>query len=158
MASLWYGSEIVEGTGIAGFFCPFQTWFMKNKCCGSCRIYNWDYAMMVTPLAFIPNIVTVSLFVMALTLLVFWEIAVYRYPERFSPATNGSLRCANCPEKLCHHKRQLRSFLKKNAERIRLRESLSLAKAKARQLLRLKRQDGTPKDADSEPPQSGDEK
>ena len=32
------------------FFCPFQTWFMKNKCCSSCRIYNWDYAMMFTPL------------------------------------------------------------------------------------------------------------
>ena len=31
------------------FFCPFQTWFMKNKCCGTCRIYNWDYAMMFTP-------------------------------------------------------------------------------------------------------------
>ena len=24
------------------FFCPFQSWFMKNKCCGTCRIYNWD--------------------------------------------------------------------------------------------------------------------
>ena len=22
------------------FFCPFQTWIMKNKCCGTCRIYN----------------------------------------------------------------------------------------------------------------------
>ena len=30
------------------FFCPFQTWFMKNKCCSTCRIYNWDYAMMFT--------------------------------------------------------------------------------------------------------------
>ena len=35
------------------FFCPFQTWFMKNKCCSTCRIYNWDYAMMFTPLFFI---------------------------------------------------------------------------------------------------------
>ena len=32
------------------FFCPFQTWFLKNKCCCTCRIYNWDYAMMFTPL------------------------------------------------------------------------------------------------------------
>ena len=30
------------------FFCPFQTWFLGNKCCTSCRIYNWDYAMMFT--------------------------------------------------------------------------------------------------------------
>ena len=35
------------------FFCPFQSWLMKNKCCGSCRIYNWDYAMMFTPLFFV---------------------------------------------------------------------------------------------------------
>ena len=134
------------------FFCPFQTWFMKNKCCGSCRIYNWDYAMMFTPLAFIPNIVTVSLFLMALVLLLFWEIAVARHPERFSPATNASLRCANCPEKLCHHKRQLRSFLKKNSERIRLSESLALARAKARRLLH--RGKGT----DANTPQDGDKK
>ena len=38
------------------FFCPFQTWIMKNKCCTTCRIYNWDYAMMFTPLIFINNI------------------------------------------------------------------------------------------------------
>lgn len=31
------------------FFCPFQTWFLENKCCSTCRIYNWDYAMMFTP-------------------------------------------------------------------------------------------------------------
>ncbi len=117
------------------FFCPFQTWFMKNKCCASCRIYNWDYAMMFTPLAFIPNLTTILLFAMALTLLVFWEISVARHPERFSPATNRALLCANCPEKLCHHKRQLRSFLKKNSERIRLRESLAVAKALAGRLL-----------------------
>ena len=22
------------------FFCPFQSWIMKNKCCSACRIYN----------------------------------------------------------------------------------------------------------------------
>ena len=32
------------------FFCPFQSWFLRNKCCSTCRIYNWDYAMMFTPL------------------------------------------------------------------------------------------------------------
>ena len=26
------------------FFCPFQTWIMKNRCCATCRIYNWDFA------------------------------------------------------------------------------------------------------------------
>ena len=31
------------------FFCPFQTFILKNRCCTDCRIYNWDYAMMFTP-------------------------------------------------------------------------------------------------------------
>ena len=35
------------------FFCPFQSWLLKNKCCSACRIYNWDYAMMFTPLFFV---------------------------------------------------------------------------------------------------------
>jgi len=43
------------------FFCPFQTWFMKNRCCTTCRIYNWDFAMMFTPLVFIPSLYTYSL-------------------------------------------------------------------------------------------------
>ena len=34
------------------FFCPFQAWMMKNKCCSTCRIYNWDYPMMFTPFLF----------------------------------------------------------------------------------------------------------
>ncbi len=105
------------------FFCPFQTWFMKNKCCGSCRIYNWDYAMMVTPLVFIPSPFTLTLIALALALLIVWEVTVRRHPERFSPATNAALSCVNCREKLCSHKRQLRAFMKKNAARIRLAES-----------------------------------
>ena len=42
------------------FFCPFQTWFMKNRCCSDCRIYNWDFAMMFTPYIFIPSVYTWS--------------------------------------------------------------------------------------------------
>ncbi len=104
------------------FFCPFQTWFMKNKCCGSCRIYNWDYAMMFTPLLLIPSLYTWSLLGLALVLLVGWEWTYFRHPERFYEQSNESLKCANCPEKLCHHKKQLRSFLKKR--RIELCEEL----------------------------------
>ncbi|MBQ3077892.1 MAG: hypothetical protein IJC43_08540 [Clostridia bacterium] len=96
------------------FFCPFQTWFMKNKCCTSCRIYNWDYPMMFTPLLFLKNAYTGSLVLMALCLLVRWEYTVHRYPERFSETTNASLACVNCQEKLCFHKKQLRRFLAKN--------------------------------------------
>ena len=121
------------------FFCPFQTWFMKNKCCGSCRIYNWDYAMMFTPLVFLGNPFGLVLFGIALLLLIFWEIAVLRHPERFSTASNAALSCVNCPEKLCHHKRQLRGFLKKNAERLRMAERLQLLGNKAKSIIKKKK-------------------
>lgn len=112
------------------FFCPFQTWFMKNKCCGSCRIYNWDYAMMFTPLVFIPDPFTWSLLGISLALLVTWEVLIRVFPERFSERTNHALSCANCKEKLCHHKVQLRHFLKKNNERLRLKGNTVIEKAK----------------------------
>ena len=94
------------------FFCPFQTWFLKNKCCCSCRIYNWDYAMMFTPLFFVRGMYTWTLLAAAVCLLVRWEIAVWRYPERFSENTNAYLSCASCSEKLCTHKTQLNRFRK----------------------------------------------
>ena len=95
------------------FFCPFQTWIMKNRCCTTCRIYNWDFAMMFTPLVFVPSLYTYSLLGCALVLLLRWEIAYYRHPERFSTTTNRCLDCSRCEEKLCSHKKQLQVFLKK---------------------------------------------
>ncbi|MBQ8345306.1 MAG: hypothetical protein IJY42_03460 [Clostridia bacterium] len=94
------------------FFCPFQTWIMKNQCCVTCRIYNWDYAMMFTPFLMLPHPYTWSLLGMALVLLLVWEIQFRRHPERFSIRSNASLSCATCKEKLCHHKGQLRRYLK----------------------------------------------
>ena len=94
------------------FFCPFQTWFMKNKCCGTCRIYNWDFAMMFTPLVFVKHAYTWSLLGIALVVLLQWEITYRIHPERFYDGTNQSLLCANCKEKLCHHKTQLKQFAK----------------------------------------------
>lgn len=102
------------------FFCPFQSWFLKNKCCSACRIYNWDYAMMFTPLFFVEKTYTWSLLILSVALLVRWEITFYLHPERFSEETNAYLRCSNCSEKLCVHKRQLHSLwkeLEKYAER-----------------------------------------
>lgn len=95
------------------FFCPFQTWFMKNKCCVTCRIYNWDYAMMFTPLLFIPSLFNWSLLALAVALLIKWEWIGHRHPERFHEQSNDALRCANCREHLCHHKKQLREFHRK---------------------------------------------
>lgn len=94
------------------FFCPFHTWIMKNKCCVSCRIYNWDYAMMFTPLLFYVDFYSWSLFGLGLALLIKWEITAYRHPERFLEKANASLKCVNCKEKLCHHKKTLQHFLK----------------------------------------------
>ena len=105
------------------FFCPFQTWFMKNKCCAVCRIYNWDYAMMFTPLFFVRGDYSWSLLVLSVALLIRWEITFYLHPERFSEQTNDYLQCSNCTEKLCTHKRQLKKLWehieKYSAERIR---------------------------------------
>ena len=92
------------------FFCPFQTWFMKNKCCSACRIYNWDYAMMFTPLFFVRHDYSWSLLGLSVALLVRWEITFYRHPERFSEKTNDYLKCKNCTEKLCAHKKQLKGL------------------------------------------------
>ena len=66
------------------FFCPFETWFMKNKCCSTCRIYNWDYAMMFTPLFFVRKSYSWSLLALSVALLIRWEITFYLHPERFS--------------------------------------------------------------------------
>lgn len=100
------------------FFCPFQTWFMKNRCCSVCRIYNWDFAMIFTPYLFIVDKYTWSLLAMSLLLLARWELTYLRHPERFSENTNCSLSCAACQEKLCHHKKQLKVFWKQNREKL----------------------------------------
>lgn len=108
------------------FFCPFQTWIMHNRCCTTCRIYNWDFAMMFTPLLFIivtktengylVNPFAVILVATSLALLIKWEITYRRHPERFSDETNMSLRCINCKEKLCAHKKQLQKLIAKSRE------------------------------------------
>jgi hypothetical protein len=114
------------------FFCPFQTWFMKNKCCGSCRIYNWDFAMMFTPLVFVKHFYTWSLLGLALLLLLQWEILLRLYPQRFSDTTNACLSCGMCNEKLCHHKVQLQHFLITNKNRLVLKGNALIAGMKNR--------------------------
>jgi len=103
------------------FFCPFQTWFLRNKCCCTCRIYNWDYAMMFTPLFFVQKSYTWSLLFLSIALLARWEISFFRHPERFSENTNGYLGCKNCSEKLCLHKKQLNLLWKDLAASARKR-------------------------------------
>lgn len=101
------------------FFCPFQSWMMKNRCCTTCRIYNWDFLMMFTPLIFIPSVYTWSLAAMSLALFIRWEITVHRHRERFAESCNAALRCENCQEKLCHHKKQLHKLWQNNKKVIK---------------------------------------
>ena len=107
------------------FFCPFQSWMLKNKCCAACRIYNWDYAMMFTPFLFLPSFFTYSLLAMSIILLVRWETTYRLHPKRFYASTNECLSCKSCPEKLCGHKKQLKRLWKNEYERIkRLKEKV----------------------------------
>ena len=89
------------------YFCPFQSWIMKNRCCVTCRVYNWDYAMMFTPLFFVAKPYAWSLLFLSLVLLARWEITYYRHPERFSESTNEFLSCRHCQDKLCAHKKPI---------------------------------------------------
>ncbi|MCL2189287.1 MAG: hypothetical protein FWC16_13495 [Defluviitaleaceae bacterium] len=83
------------------FFCPFKAWFMKNRCCTTCRIYNWDYLMMCAPLLAFPSFYTLSLFLMSLAVFLQWEISAYKNPHFFSHKTNANLRCDTCDDGLC---------------------------------------------------------
>ena len=82
-------------------FCPFQTCIMKNKCCTTCRIFNWDHLMMFSPLIFVGGFYSVSLVVMALLAWLVWELCVMLYPERFWDKSNLALKCSECTDKLC---------------------------------------------------------
>lgn len=100
------------------FFCPIRDYILKNKCCADCRIYNWDYAMIFTPLVFIPHIYTWTLLGISLILLIAWEIIYKMHPERFAKNTNASLMCQNCKEKPCRHKKRIAKILKSGKEKL----------------------------------------
>lgn len=100
------------------FFCPIRDWFLKNKCCTDCRIYNWDYAMMFTPFFFIPHLYTWSLLGISLLLLIVWEIMYRLYPERFAKNTNACLDCKNCKERPCRHKKRIARILENSKEKL----------------------------------------
>ena len=89
------------------FFCPFQTIFMKNKCCINCRIYDWGHFMMFTPMLFIRNFYSWSLFFTSLIVLIHWEITYAAHPERFWEGSHQTLKCKNCKEKTCQIKKRV---------------------------------------------------
>jgi len=74
--------------------------------------------------------ICITLLGVALLLLLVWELAAWLHPERFDERTNECLSCAHCKEKLCHHKKQLRHFLRKNKERLVLKGNAVVEKVK----------------------------
>lgn len=81
-------------------WCPFRL-IMKNKCCTTCRIFNWDHLMMFSPLIFVGGFFSLSLVIMSILAWLVWELCVFIFPERFSEMTNIALRCSECTDKLC---------------------------------------------------------
>lgn len=88
------------------FYCPFQKIWMHNSCCTTCRIYNWDFMMLCTPLLAIRSFYTWSLCALAATLFLRWEWVAHRHPERFLSVTNQNLHCQHCVSRLCQFKRK----------------------------------------------------
>ena len=81
-------------------WCPFRL-IMGNKCCTTCRIFNWDHLMMFTPMIFVGGFFSISLVIFAITNFIIWEVVVYLHPERFWENSNMSLKCSECTDKLC---------------------------------------------------------
>ena len=81
-------------------WCPFRL-ILKNRCCTTCRIFNWDHLMMFTPMIFINGFYSRSLLILSFVVWFIWELFVLMYPERFWEHSNEALRCSECTDKLC---------------------------------------------------------
>lgn len=88
-------------------YCPFQSKIMKNRCCVNCRIYDWGHFMMFTPMLFIKNFFSWSLFFTSCVVLIRWEIIYAKHPERFWYGSNERLQCKNCQDRQCQLKKRL---------------------------------------------------
>ena len=82
------------------FWCPFRL-ILKNRCCTTCRIFNWDHIMMFSPIIFLGGFYAISLVVMAFITWGVWELSVLLHPERFWSGSNEALKCSQCTDKLC---------------------------------------------------------
>ncbi len=80
-------------------WCPFKNWIIGNRCCATCRIYNWGFPMAVSPLIYIKSFWSWSLVLVSIIMLIHWEYLHYKYPERFSEVSNQTLLCKNCNDK-----------------------------------------------------------
>jgi len=109
ITSLFYVCDLI----CVLIWCPFRL-LMKNRCCTTCRIFNWDHLMMFSPMLFMPGFFGKSLLVASVLVFLIWEAAIILYPERFWEKTNVALQCAYCTDKLCtQYCQKLRSGDKK---------------------------------------------
>ena len=81
-------------------WCPFRL-MMGNKCCTTCRIFNWDHFMMFTPMVYVKGFFSWSLLGVAVVVWITWALCVAFYPERFCEQSNAALKCSECTDKLC---------------------------------------------------------
>ena len=81
-------------------WCPFRL-IIHNRCCTTCRIFNWDHLMMFSPQLFVAGFFSLSLLLMSVVAWIVWELSVLLHPERFWEHSNDALKCANCTDKLC---------------------------------------------------------
>ena len=95
------------------FFCPFQNAIMKNRCCVNCRIYDWGHFMIFTPMLFIKGFFSWSLFFTSLIIMIRWEVAYTRYPQRFWSGSNKNLQCSSCKDKTCQIKKAISDGVRK---------------------------------------------
>lgn len=95
-------------------WCPFHSIFIRPDCCMECRIYNWDSFFQYSFLIFIPNLMTITLFLLGLCSLLKWEYMHYKYPQHFYKASNLNLTCEHCDLDTCrkHKKRRFHKTLK----------------------------------------------
>lgn len=109
----WFDTKILYlvffGINFADYFCikiwcPFRAIFFKNSCCTTCRISNWDRIMKFGILIFIPNIYTITIFILGVFIFMYWEFHHFVHPQRFYRISNQSLWCVNCEKVTCSKK------------------------------------------------------
>lgn len=81
-------------------WCPFRL-IMKNKCCTTCRIFDWDHLMMFLPIVSVNSFYSWTLVLFSFAIWLIWEFCVFLYPERFWENSNMALKCSECTDKLC---------------------------------------------------------
>ncbi|MBQ7040157.1 MAG: hypothetical protein IJN39_06270 [Clostridia bacterium] len=96
IATLFYVCDLI----CVLIWCPFRL-IMHNKCCTTCRIFNWDHLMMFLPIVALNSFFSWSLVIFAFVVWLIWEICVFVYPERFWENSNMALQCSECTDKLC---------------------------------------------------------